>query len=192
MITKNLSFANKFSLPVVRHINLWHDCTRCEIGRIADHHCFGRGVLPCEILFIGEAPGKTEDCLGSVFIGQSGTVLDSWIHRAQKVLGFQVPYAITNTVLCRPCDGMGQPNRAPTDEEKKNCAPRLREFMALANPEGVVFIGNHSRDLLAGTLKLPSMALLHPAYVLRKGRDRAMEDDQVAQLVRFIRKVERR
>lgn len=39
----------------------------------------GRGDIPCDLLFIGEAPGVSEDALGQPFIGPAGKLLDQLI-----------------------------------------------------------------------------------------------------------------
>ena len=47
-----------------QHRQEWAKCQKCEIGAIAFKHVLGRGRLPCDVLFLGEAPGKSEDVLG--------------------------------------------------------------------------------------------------------------------------------
>src|SRR3990167_7599455 len=117
------------------HKKSWRRCTRCEIGRLAAKHVFGRGQLPCDVLFIGEGPGKSEDVLGEPFVGISGRILDSWI--AEVISKTTLRWAVTNIVACRPTDRLGGPNRAPTKEEICNCESRLVHFVKeIARPAG--------------------------------------------------------
>ena len=75
-------------------------------------------------MFVGEAPGKTEDRLGEAFVGDAGDLLDLMLEDALKLIrrscdiGLEpITYYITNTTWCRPCDYAGAPNREPDKEE---------------------------------------------------------------------------
>lgn len=39
------------------HVLEWRDCIKCGIGQIAKSRVLRRGTLPCQVLFVGEAPG---------------------------------------------------------------------------------------------------------------------------------------
>jgi uracil-DNA glycosylase family 4 len=41
-----------------------------------------RGSVPCDVLFIGEAPGQSEDVVGRPFVGPAGKLLDRIIEDA--------------------------------------------------------------------------------------------------------------
>ena len=49
------------------HVSRWHDCTACPLHQQRDQIVLARGTVPCDILFIGEAPGASEDVLGVPF-----------------------------------------------------------------------------------------------------------------------------
>jgi uracil-DNA glycosylase family 4 len=155
------------------HVENWKDCLRCPLGETRNKVCIGRGTLPCDVLFIGEAPGISEDVLGKVFIGQAGKVLDSII-RASVPQG--VTYAMTNLVGCFPLNGGAKGE--PGDEAIKACAPRVMEFAGMAKPKIVICVGKLSGDWLAtpyskDTIKLPGIpqdrmfCISHPAAILR-------------------------
>lgn len=167
------------------HVADWRNCTKCEIGKRAHSHVFARGTLPCDILFIGEAPGKTENLTGWPFVGKAGKLLDAWVGYAQNQLrpamlpllpeNEQPPaevftYAITNTVLCRPCDGVGMPNREPTGQEKGNCSSRLAAFIAIAKPKALITVGRHAREAIPEWENLPVLAIKHPMAYGYQGR----------------------
>jgi uracil-DNA glycosylase family 4 len=162
------------------HVRDWKPCIRCHIGKRAHHKVFARGTLPCEVLFVGEAPGKTEDVVGYPFVGQSGRLLDEWIGAAGqeicKAAGLEdltntpFSWAITNTLLCRPCEVVGGPNRAPILEEILNCRPRLEYFIReLAKPQAIVTLGRFAAEEIPEWNGLPVLAIKHPAWVLRQG-----------------------
>ncbi|MEK7089694.1 MAG: uracil-DNA glycosylase, partial [Patescibacteria group bacterium] len=70
---------------------------------------FGEGNINCKVLFIGEAPGKTEDELRRPFVGRSGKLLDKMLNE----IGMKrEDVYITNIVKRRPPE-----NRDPLPEE---------------------------------------------------------------------------
>ena len=86
------------------------NCTRCTLSSNAKHVClWGNGSKHADLMFIGEAPGETEDETGLPFQGRSGALLDDCIKKAglkrSKVY-------VTNAVKCRPPD-----NRDPSESE---------------------------------------------------------------------------
>lgn len=94
----------------------------------------GEGSLPCEVLFLGEAPGADEDLAGRPFIGTSGKLLRDFIHESGLD---QVPYYITNTVKCRPPG-----NRKPTPAEASSCRPWLDVEIEEAQPRYIICLGD--------------------------------------------------
>lgn len=191
-----------------RHRARWSDCVRCEIGRIATKHVFARGTLPCDILFIGEAPGVSEDALGKPFVGESGDVLDKWIletqtavidedckGRRQRLPDSGFSYAITNTVCCRPTDAPGGKNRAPSPEEQSNCGQRFLRFVDIAAPRGVVLLGKVAENRWFDVdSPIPKLAVYHPAYLLRSGglrsdRGKGITQGVVKAMTEFVLRV---
>lgn len=149
------------------HWNQWRACKLCAIGRHAYRHVLARGEIPCDVLFIGEAPGENEDIQGYPFVGRAGKLFDEWI----------APYddlriAVTNVVACRPFNRVNgkKTNRPPSEEEKENCRPRLNQFIKIANPMAVVFVGKHAAE---AEMELPEnckkLGIYHPSYILRTG-----------------------
>ncbi|MBR4503447.1 MAG: uracil-DNA glycosylase [Candidatus Methanomethylophilaceae archaeon] len=115
------------------------DCSLCGL-------CAGRTkiVLPdgnpdSGIVFVGEAPGESEDREGRPFVGRSGKVLSSMMEKA----GFsRADVLITNTVKCRPPS-----NRDPMPDEMAACRPFLESELEGANL--VVGLGKSAcRDLM--------------------------------------------
>lgn len=150
----------------------WVECNRCPLHKTAKHHVLGEGVLPCKLLFLGEGPGKTEDVMGRPFVGQAGNLL------RKALVDASIPadaWFISNAVACRPCDGLGQPNRQPTDGEITACTPRVNSLIELARPRTLVLLGrvaqtcfnNHYAANVSSDTNL--LFLYHPAYILRNG-----------------------
>lgn len=91
------------------------------------------GPADANVVFVGEAPGETEDQQGRPFVGQSGDLLT-------KTLGKHgIPreeVRITNTVRCRPPN-----NRDPTDSERENCWAHLEAELESVDPTVIVTLG---------------------------------------------------
>ena len=76
-------------------------CTACELSKHRRNMVIGRGSIPADALFLGEAPGESEDTIGEAFVGKSGKMLDEMVLEACR--NQPVPsYFISNAVLCRP------------------------------------------------------------------------------------------
>lgn len=161
--------AKKPSWSILPIIQAYKDCTECGLHSNARQKVFYRGVAPCKVLFIGEAPGKDEDLYGEPFIGKSGKLLDSLIDSSQKKLGYAYPFGITNTVCCLPLDEHGF-IRPPSLEERTACFGRLKRTIIAANPSLLVFLGSVAAS--SHNIGVPidhTLSLHHPAYILRNG-----------------------
>ena len=109
-------------------------CERCpelvdSRSRIVD----GTGPADADLLFVGEAPGATEDERGEPFVGRSGDVLDDALRDAGLD---RTDIRITNCVRCRPPE-----NRDPRKEELSNCRGYLETEIDRVDPEVVVTLG---------------------------------------------------
>jgi len=135
---------------------------------------FGRGSDTAKVLFIGEAPGFSENREGRPFVGRSGKLLEEWV----KELGLgKGDYAIMNVVPIIPLqDGKIRP---PTPKEIEYFLPYTRKMIEAIAPEVIVPLGRSaasifSKSLKAGEVKdYPKYKLFfiyHPAYYLRNGR----------------------
>lgn len=170
--------------PFQKHVNRWSSCTACPLWEGRQQVVLARGTLPCDVLFIGEAPGESEDVLGQPFVGPAGQLLDQIIQRAFAAT--QVPgtegadynsltWAFTNLVCCIPRDEDGGKATEPDDEYIKACSVRLIEFVEIAEPRLIVCVGALARDWLTPgyrySIKLhrdvPRIDIIHPAAVLR-------------------------
>jgi uracil-DNA glycosylase len=140
---------------------------------------FSRGAADAPVMLIGEAPGAEEDMQGAPFVGRAGKLLDRMLAAA----GLEGRVFITNTVFWRPPG-----NRNPTPQEQLVCAPFLERAIALVRPQMLVLAGGAAAKALLqrpegilamrgrwfdwssndGTLALPALPTLHPAFLLRQ------------------------
>lgn len=156
-----------------QHRDDWLTCTRCPLHEHRRNVVLCRGKIPADVLFVGEAPGESEDVLGSPFKGPAGQLLDEMIADAFSDLDMRV--AFTNLVGCIPHGEDGNKYDVPK-EALKACRPRLVELCKLVKPRLVVQVGVLSakhwtvkdwealidRDVVPTFVKID-----HPAFILR-------------------------
>jgi DNA polymerase len=154
----------------------------CALKRTAKTTCFSRGSTSAKIMLIGEAPGRDEDLQGKPFVGRAGKLLD----RMLAAIGLdETKVYITNTIYWRPPG-----NRTPTALEIEACAPFLSRQIELLSPDVMVLLGGaaakHILGVSEGIMRLrgkwkivkngdrdiPTLATLHPAYLLRKPEEK--------------------
>ena len=166
-------------------VERWKDCDRCPLHEHRTRIVLARGKVPCDVLFIGEAPGASEDVLGLPFVGPAGKLLDAiiseamWIDDATNPQGAMAEVvretprlAFTNLVCCLPTDEFGDKGE-PEESDIRKCSTRLAEFVAIARPKLAVCVGalasKHVNRMRTG-LGLGDARLcdiVHPAAILR-------------------------
>lgn len=118
------------------------DCTRCPLHQGRTQAVFGAGNADAELMFIGEAPGASEDRLGLPFVGAAGKLLD----RLLGEIGLdRKDVWIGNVLRCRPPD-----NRDPQPREIEACQDYLFRQVRLIEPSVICTLGNFSTKLLRG------------------------------------------
>lgn len=173
-----------------QHRTEWKKCQRCPLSKTRSRVCTGRGRLPCDCLFIGEAPGQVEDACGEPFLGSAGRLLDRWIAE----IDVKFTWAITNMLGCLPLDTETIKIRRPTGAELALCLPRLNEFISMANPTVLVLLGKiatvnfrFSEDDDVSDFPA-TLDLVHPAHTLRVGGFGSWESrEQIEKLNEFLK-----
>jgi uracil-DNA glycosylase len=111
-------------------------CQKCRLCKTAKHAVTGEGNLDAEIVFIGEAPGETEDTTGRPFVGRAGMLLEASL----KELGMKRSDVwIGNIIKHRPPD-----NRDPLPDEIAACQPYLTLQLKTIAPKLIVTLGRFS------------------------------------------------
>jgi DNA polymerase len=156
----------------------------CALKRTAKSLCFARGSEGARLMLVGEAPGRDEDLQGKPFVGRAGKLLD----RMLEAIGLSEEHVyITNTVYWRPPG-----NRTPAPAEIEACAPFLARQIELLSPRVVVLLGGAAAKNILGVTEgimrlrgkwltyrcggrdIPTLATLHPAYLLRNPEDKRL------------------
>lgn len=128
-----------------------------------------RGRLPCEVLFVGEAPGASENFLGRPFVGPAGKLLDHIIEKSKKISEVDYTYAMTNIIACIPKDEENKKLIEPPNFAIKACMKRLREIIDIANPPVIIAVGKIATTQmpLHATEGMRFARIIHPAAILR-------------------------
>jgi len=123
-----------------------HEECRCPLKKTATNPVPGEGSACADIVFIGEAPGKTEDEKGRPFVGAAGKFLNEML---DSIGLSRDDIYITNIVKYRPPG-----NRDPLPREIDDCAAWLREQILLIDPKIIVPLGRHAMSRFFPSMKI--------------------------------------
>jgi uracil-DNA glycosylase len=128
----------------------------------------GEGNPAASVMFVGEAPGATEDELGRPFVGRAGRLLDELLAEAGLE---RSDVWITNVVKARP-----PKNRDPLAPEVAHWMPFLERELEIIQPRIIVPLGRHALKHFAPTAKIAEVhgelldgrlfPLYHPAAAM--------------------------
>lgn len=124
------------------------DCENCSL---VDVHAvqppvFGDGPFEAPLVFVGEAPGRTEAQQGKPFVGRAGQLLNATLTecgmRREDVY-------ITNVVACRPTvNGVDAP---PDERARRACYDRLIAEISWRDPKIIVALGGTAAQVMCNT-----------------------------------------
>lgn len=152
--------------PWQAHVQRWTNCTDCALCHQRDRIVLARGTIPCDVLFVGEAPGESENVLGRPFVGPAGKLLDQIIDNALSGLADKPTIALTNLVCCFPLEAKQTGNHEPAPAEIKACRSRLLELIGLCKPKLIVAVGKLAEAHMPA-IDVKTVAVTHPAAILR-------------------------
>src|SRR3954470_2682788 len=127
-------------VKLYRELNDQHGC---PLAATRTHIVFGMGNADADLMFVGEAPGATEDQEGKPFVGRAGRLLDQLLGE----IGLsRRDVFIANILQCRPPG-----NRDPLPEEIEECKPYLMRQIELIEPKGIATLRNFATKTLTGS-----------------------------------------
>lgn len=154
-------------------------CKKCSLCQTRTNTVFGCGNREADLMFVGEAPGESEDASGIPFVGRAGKLLDKYLEAVD--IDRESVY-IANILKCRP-----PKNRDPLPEEQDMCIEYLREQVRLIRPKIIVCLGRisamklirpdfritreHGVFVKKGAFEI--CAVYHPSLLLRDPSKRA-------------------
>jgi uracil-DNA glycosylase family 4 len=122
-------------------------CTKCGLWRSRKNAVPGEGSAQAKIVFIGEAPGSSEDIEGRPFVGAAGKFLGTLL---SEIGLSREDVFICNVVKCRP-----PRNRVPKPLEVETCTTYLERQIKIIKPEFLVTLGNCSTSYIFSRAHLP-------------------------------------
>ncbi|WP_395666452.1 uracil-DNA glycosylase [Methylocella sp.] len=171
----------------------------CALKTTATRLVFGDGEAGARAMFVGEAPGADEDRQGLPFVGRAGKLLN----RMLGAIGLtRADVYIANVVPWRPPG-----NRTPSPLETAACLPFIQRQIELVGPSVLVCLGAPSTQTLLGVKEgitrvrgrwldyqcgdrpIRAMAMLHPAYLLRRPADKKLAWRDLRLLVRELERL---
>lgn len=153
--------------------NVANSCEKCQLCKTRNNVVFGEGNPDANLMYIGEAPGASENKLGRPFVGKAGKLLNKIIKAMN--LKREDTY-ITNTVLCRP-----PKNRKPQPDEMNACRHYLDKQIEIVDPQIIITLGLTATQIMTtsnATMKILRKCKIrygdrqlfctyHPSYLLR-------------------------
>jgi DNA polymerase len=168
-------------------------CTKCELCKTRTNAVPGKGNPNAKIVFIGEAPGRTEDARGEPFVGAAGKKLGDAL--TKNGLERDSVY-ITNVVKCRPPN-----NRVPNDSERQACRAYLDFELDMIKPEIICVLGNTASNSVLGQGEITKnrgkiiqqngkkyFLTFHPAAIIYNQELAAIFEQDIATLASLIQK----
>ena len=122
-------------------------CTKCQLWKNRKNAVPGEGNPESPVMFIGEAPGQSEDIKGKPFVGAAGKFLETLL---SEIGLSRNDVFICNIVKCRP-----PRNREPMPNEIQTCTPYLDRQINIIKPKFVVTLGNYSTAYIFSKANLP-------------------------------------
>ena len=139
-------------------------CKTCKIGKTGKAVA-GEGSPDAKVMFIGEAPGKTEAATGRPFVGRSGKLLRSII----KEIGIdEKEIYITSPVKYLPLRG------TPSSTDIKHGKTHLDRQIEIINPKVIVLLG-----------RVAIKAVLESDIFVKKDHGKIIEKDGRKYLITF-------
>ncbi len=134
------------ALTVLRDEIVAHGGCGYEPCETATRMVPGDGNESAAVVFVGEAPGATEDQVGRPFMGRAGKLLDELLAEAGLA---RDDVWITNVVKARP-----PKNRDPKAPEIAHWMPVLQREIELIAPKLIVPLGRHALKHFAPAAKI--------------------------------------
>lgn len=173
--------------------SLCNSCQKCELCKTRHNVVVGKGNHSARVMFVGEAPGQTEDEQGEPFVGVAGQLFSDML----LIMGLtRDEVYITNILKCRPPH-----NRDPHPSEQLACIDYLKSQLNLVKPELVVCLGRiAAMQLISSDYKITRQhgefvkkddyfitALYHPSALLRDESKRPETYPDLKKIKEFLK-----
>jgi uracil-DNA glycosylase len=179
------------------YYNRWKDCEKCSLHRLRNNTVHLRGRLPCNILFIMDIPGHTEDKLAYPLVASPGLFFDICLTNEFAKLNSNkiilknigkltvltteeqtITYAIANVMGCIPKNTSNKCVR-PTNNQINTCLPRINELIEICAPNIIVRLGRFTQETITPTNnQILTFDLAHPITLFNNRNPTDIENFQ--------------
>ena len=139
------------------------NCMKCDLYKYRRNVVIGRGSIPADVLFIGEAPDRSEDLIGVPCVGRQKHVLNDLISSTSIV-----SFYIINCILCRTTDSLCGNNRDPLLKEVLACTLNVMNIIKKVNPNHIVLLGKIAKKYYFKEFP-DAICLQHPGFLAGQG-----------------------
>jgi len=176
--------------------NIVLNCHLCQLSKSRQSVVFGEGNMSANIMFVGEAPGASEDSMGRPFVGRAGELLTKMIENVLFIKRNDV--YIANIIKCRPPQ-----NRTPSTSEALTCRPYLLKQIELIKPKLIVALGATAYQYLSNdsipiskirghffdNQEYKILPTYHPSYLLRNPSAKREVFEDMKKVKKFMEKI---
>lgn len=174
-------FPSRMTYPALKAAS--KGCRGCDLYKVGTQTVFGEGIVPSELMFVGEVPGDYEDLEGRPFVGPAGKLFDRALEEAG--IDRSATY-VTNVVKhfkWHPAPrGKRRIHEKPNSAEIRACSPWLGAEIELVHPRILVCLGaTAAQHLIGKDFRVTkqrgvwvesghaerTIATLHPSAILR-------------------------
>lgn len=134
------------------------NCTKCKVGK-SGKAVVGEGNFNAKVMFVGEAPGRTEAEIGRPFVGRSGKLLRKTI---QEVGLREEDVYITSPVKYLPDYG------TPTTKDIQHGKTHFDKQVEIISPKIIVLLGRVASEAILE--RKISVVTEHGKILKEKGR----------------------
>lgn len=150
-----------------RHKKRCRKCIECSLSVIRKYICLYRGAIPADILFVGLAPGKSDDLSGLPFSEPKQRSLLSELV-GQYCVPCNITTGYTNILgcYCPPSSSSARINKY-TDA----CTYRFSNALHMAKPQVIIVLGSNAVQPVNTILpqyrpSTPVLITHHPSQIL--------------------------
>ena len=134
-VDKNVKLPNS----LIELKNSVEHCYLCELSKCRKNVLFGYGNFNSKVLFINDEPSKSEDEIGSFYVGNSGELLSKMIENVLNIKKEEI--YITTLVKCKSLNGA-------TNSNMEVCNDYLLKQIELVKPKLIVALGEKTHSYL--------------------------------------------
>lgn len=153
-------------------------CQACGLYRERRQALWGKGSLPCRVLFVSEGIAPEDDAAATLLSGQTGVLFDAML----EAIGLsRQEVFVTAAVKCA-----ANLTITPKAEHLNACAPHFNAQLTQSQSRAVVLLGQFTPPEIWNLSDKTVLTLPHPARLLQEPAQKAAAWKVLKQLRRLL------